>query len=117
MMERERTPFEVMYYAIYLVFEGLSLRACSRAIEPFIKRSHIAVWNWMQELGSDQSFHKLFRLGRERVKIFAIDETEVRGSIESAFFFVAYEPFANRILGLYFAGNQNSISVGLFLRD
>lgn len=116
MMERERTPFEVMYYAIYLVIEGLSFRACSRAIEPFIKRSHIAVWQWCQEIGSNNRLHKLFRLGRERIKIFAIDETGVNVAGEEAYLFVAYEPFANRILGLYFAWNPNSISVEMFLR-
>jgi hypothetical protein len=35
-----------------------------------------------------------------------------------AYLFVAYEPFANRILGLYFfAWNPNSISVEMFLKD
>jgi transposase-like protein len=77
-MERERTPMEIMYYAVYLVFEGLSLRACSRAIEPFLDRSHVAIWQWMQEMGSYEKMHKLFRLGRERVKILAIDETGVK---------------------------------------
>ena len=66
-----------MYYAVYLVFEVLSFRTCSRAIAPFINRTHKAVWVLYQEIGSDNSFHKLFRLGRERVKIFAVDETGV----------------------------------------
>lgn len=61
--------------------------------------------------------HKLFRLGRERIKIFAIDETGVKIGGEEGWLFIAYEPFANRILGLYFARNHNSISVGIFLKD
>jgi hypothetical protein len=77
MFERERTPFEIIYYAVYLVFEGLSFRACSRAIQPLVKKTHKAVWDWYQEIGEDRSFHRLFRLGRERVKIFAIDETGI----------------------------------------
>jgi putative transposase len=117
MLERERTPYEIMYYAIYLVFEGLSFRACSRVLEPFTKRSHVAVWQWCQELGSCQKLHRLFRLGRERVKIFAIDETGVNVAGAEAYLFVAYEPFVNRILGLYFAWNPNSISIEMFLRD
>ena len=106
-----------MYYAIYLVFEGLSFRACSRAIEPFVNRSYVAVWQWCQKIGSYEKMHRLFRLGRERVKIFAIDETGVKIAGEDAWLFVAYEPFANRILGLYFAWNHNSISVEMFLQD
>ncbi len=92
---------EIVYYAIYLVFEGLSFRACSKAIEPFAKRSHIAVWQWCQEIGSYAEMHKLFRLGGERIKIFAIDENGVKVAGEDAWLFVAYEPFANRILGLH----------------
>jgi putative transposase len=117
MMERKRTPYEIMYYAVYLVFEGLSFRACSRAVEPFVKRSHVAVWQWCQEIASDNQLHKLFRLGRERIKIFAIDETGVNVAGAEAYLFVAYEPFVNRILGLYFAWNPNSISVEMFLKD
>jgi transposase-like protein len=99
------------------VFEGLSFRASSRAIEPFVKRSHKSVWQWVQEIGSDTSFHRLFRLGRERVNVFAIDETGIKIGKLEAWFFVAYEPFEDRILGLYFAWNRNSISVELFLKD
>ncbi len=106
-----------MYYAVYLVFEGLSFRACSRAIEPFVKRSHKSVWEWCQEIGQDRSFHRLFRLGRERVKVFAIDETVVKIGKLEAFLFLAYEPFEGRILGLYLAWNPNSIVVELFLKD
>src|SRR5207245_9671913 len=117
MYQRERTPIEMMYYAVYLVFEGLSFRACARAIEPFVSRSHKSVWEWYQDIGSEGSFHRLFRLGRERVNVFAIDETGIRVGKLEAFLFVAYEPFEDRILGLYFELNPNSISVRLFLND
>lgn len=59
----------------------------------------------------------LFRLGRERVKIFAIDETGITVAGSQAFLFIAYEPFEKRILGLYFAWNPNSLSVEIFLKD
>jgi transposase-like protein len=36
---------------------------------------------------------------------------------QDAYLLVAYEPFVNRILGLYFAWNPSSISVELFLKD
>src|SRR5579883_730045 len=55
--------------------------------------------------------------GWERIKIFAIDETGVKVAGEDAYLFVAYEPFVNRILGLYFAWNPSSLSVELFLKD
>jgi transposase-like protein len=59
----------------------------------------------------------LFRLGRERVNVFAIDETGIRIGRVEAFLIIAYEPFEERILGLYFTWNPNSISVELFLKD
>lgn len=117
MNQRERTPYEIIYYSVYLVFEGLSFRACSRAIEPFISRSHKSIWEWYQEIGGNKQFHKLFRIGRERVKVFAIDETSIRIGEAGAFLFIAYEPFQDRILGLYFTWQPNSLSVELFLKD
>jgi putative transposase len=82
-----------------------------------MKRSHKAVWDWYQDIGSDKSFHRLFRLGRERVKMFAVDETGITVAGMQAFLFIAYEPFEDRILGLHFAWTPNSISVGIFLED
>ena len=61
--------------------------------------------------------HRIFRLGRERVKIFTIDETGVKAGGEDGWLFVAYEPFVNRILRLYFPWNHSSISVEIFLKD
>ena len=31
-------------YKVYMYFEGLSLRAASKALKPVIKRRHIALW-------------------------------------------------------------------------
>ena len=106
-----------MYYAVYPVFEGLSFRACSRTIRPFVKRTHKAIWDWYQDIGSDASFHRMFRLGCERVNIFAVDETGITIAGMQAFMFMAYESFEDRILGLHFAWNPSSISVEMFLRD
>jgi putative transposase len=106
-----------MYYAVYLVFEGLSFRACSRVIRPFVRRTHKAIWDWYQDIGSDASFHRMFRLRRERVNIFAIDETGITIAGMQAFMFIAYEPFENRILGLHFSWTANSISVEGFLKN
>jgi len=54
-------------------------------------------------IGRDTSFHRLFRLGRQRVTIFAVDETGIIVAGHQAFLFVAYEPFEKRILGLNLA--------------
>lgn len=118
MFERERTPYEIIYYyAVYVVFQGLSFNECAKTIKPFIERTPKAIWDWYQELGSSRRVSKIFRLGRERVKIFAIDETEITIAGAKAYFFLAYEPFEDRILGLYLTWNPNSIVVEMFLKD
>ena len=117
MFERERTPYEIIYYAVYVVFQGLSFEKCAKAIEPFVKRSPKAIWDWYQALGSDRNISKIFSLGRGRVKIFAIDETEIIIGGAKAVLFLAHEPFEKRILGLYLAWNPNSIVVEMFLKE
>jgi hypothetical protein len=75
MFERERTPISIVFYSVYLVFLGLSFRGASRAIKPFIDRSHKSVWEWYQEFGSNKRFHNMFRIHKERVKLFLMDDT------------------------------------------
>jgi putative transposase len=117
MFQRERTPIEIVFFSVYLVFLGLSFRGASKAIKPFVDRSHKSVWKWYQELGSNKGFQNAFRLKKERVKLFLMDETCVKIFGKEAYLFVLYEPFANRILGLHFAWNANSITVEIFLKD
>ena len=73
MFVRERTPLPIVLYGVYLVFEGLSLRAASRALKPLIDRSHVALWRWTQGLNP---LERLFR--PRRVRCFLVDETMVK---------------------------------------
>ncbi len=98
-------------------FRDCHSRSVRRLLEPFINRTPKAIWDWYQALGSDRSVHKLFRLGRERIKIFAIDETEITIGGAKAILFLAHEPFQRRILGLYLAWNANGIVVEMFLKE
>jgi hypothetical protein len=50
-LERERTSPEVIMYALYLYFLGLSFRDTLKAIQPLFEekeRSHVAIWKWVQ---------------------------------------------------------------------
>ena len=49
MFERERTKPYIIRYALYLYFLGLSFRDTSKAIQPFIDRSYVAIWDWVQQ--------------------------------------------------------------------
>lgn len=56
-------------YGLYLYFLGLSFRGVSCALDPFVKRSHMAVWKWVQRYDP----HKIFDV--RRVQAFLVDET------------------------------------------
>ena len=70
-VERERTSTEVIMYALYLYFLGLSFRNTSKAIQPFEEegRSHVAIWKWVQRFNP----RRLYCC--KRVSAFLIDET------------------------------------------
>ena len=74
LFERNRTFTFIVMYSLYLYFLGLSLRNTSNALEPFKdqKRSHVAVWNWIQRFGS----YHIYK--RKRVSAFIIDETIIQ---------------------------------------
>jgi hypothetical protein len=63
----------VCTYGLYLYFLGLSYRITSKALAQFVKRSHVAVWKWIQR-------YKLKKIARKRKRIsgFIIDETLVK---------------------------------------
>ena len=74
LFERNRTFTFIVMYSLYLYFLGLSLRNTSNALEPFKdqKRSHVALWNWIQRFGS----YHIYK--RKRVSAFIRDETIIQ---------------------------------------
>ncbi|MGC8557749.1 MAG: hypothetical protein ACP5NC_02000, partial [Nitrososphaeria archaeon] len=69
---RKRTPIALILYALYLYFSSLSLRRASRILEPIIKRSHVAIWKWIQRYSSVLDS---FDVSRKNVRAIFIDET------------------------------------------
>ena len=70
--KRKRTRPEAVLYGLYLYCMGLSLRHVANTLDPFVKRSHVAVWDWVQLFGRSTVFH------RRRVTAFLVDETYIR---------------------------------------
>ena len=111
LIERERTPTEVILYALYLYFLGLSFRSTSKAIQPFEEgRSHVAVWKWVQKFNPKRLYHY------RRVSAFLIDETMLQIGPNEAWLWVALEPIHKQILGVYISRHRNMIVVESFLR-
>ena len=75
MFERNRTRPFLIRYALYLYFLGLSLRSTSKALEPFINRSYVAVWYWIQEFDPKEVYPNK---KKARITAFVIDETLIQ---------------------------------------
>ncbi|MEM2058021.1 MAG: DDE-type integrase/transposase/recombinase [Thermoproteota archaeon] len=108
----QRTALPVVLYGLYLLALGLSFRSAAMALKPFVERSHVAVWKWVQRL---PGFRRIFR-ARCRVSIFLLDETAVMVKGLLAWVWVAYEPFSKRTLGFWPSWNRNGIQAELLLR-
>ena len=111
---RNRTSTVIVMYSLYLYFLGLSLRNTSKALMIFKdeKRSHIAVWNWIQRFGSSQIYK------RKRVAAFIIDETAVI-QIGSKHFWLWFciEPIHSSVLGIYISEERNMFVAKKFIRS
>ena len=103
--ERERTSAEVIMYALYLYFLGLSFRSTSKAIQPFGEegRSHVAIWKWVQRFNPKRLYCC------KRVSAFLIDETMLQIGSSEAWLWVVVEPIHKQILGVYISRHRNMI--------
>ena len=97
-------------YGLYLYFLGLSFRSVSYALDPFVNRSHMAVWQWVQRYEP----HRIFDV--KRVQAFLVDETYLKVGSFEAWVWVAVEPIHRCILGVYLSRHQNMIVAQLFLK-
>jgi putative transposase len=95
--ERNKTSSIIVMYSLYLYFLNLSLRNTSKALVIFRdeKRSHIAVWNWIQRFGSLQIYK------RKRVSAFIIDETVIQIGNQHFWLWFCIEPIHSSVLGIY----------------
>ena len=90
--------------------EKLSFRIVSRAIEPFVQRSHVAVWEWVQKFNPKQIYPC------KRVSAFLIDETMIQIRDTKAWLWVAIEPLQRVVLdGVYISRHRNMLVAVHFL--
>lgn len=102
-------------YSLYLYFLSLSLRNTSNALEPFKdqKRSHVAVWDWIQRVGSCQIFNK-----HKRVSAFIIDETIIiQIGSQHFWLWIAIKPIHSSVLGIYISNERNMFVAENFIRS
>src|SRR5918999_5436907 len=115
MFERERTKPYVIRYALYLYFLGLSLRNTSKAIEPFVNRSYVAIiWYWIQEYNPK---HIYPNKRKSRITAFIVDETQIQIGSTQAWLWVATEPINRMLIGVYLSRHRNTLIAEAFLRS
>src|SRR5919197_3097870 len=111
LVERKRTSTELVMYALYLYFLGLSFRNTSKALEPFReKRSHVSVWDWVQRFNP-----KIIYSRKRRVTAFVIDETMIQIGGNEAWLWIAIEPIRSTVLGVYLSRHRNMLVAESFL--
>ncbi|MGE5822629.1 MAG: DDE-type integrase/transposase/recombinase [Nitrososphaerota archaeon] len=91
----------------------MSLRNTSNALEPFKseKRSHVAIWNWIQRFGSCQIYR------RKRVSAFVIDETVIQIGNSLYWLWFCIEPVHSSVLGIYISEERNMLIAENFIRS
>jgi putative transposase len=112
-VQRERTKPHVILYALYLYFLGLSFRDVSDALDPFGRRSHSAVWQWVQRYEP----HRIFDVKRRVQAFLVVDETYVKVGHFEAWVWVAVEPVHRYILGAHLSRHQNILVAQIFLKS
>jgi putative transposase len=91
--KRQRTKPKDIAYSLYLYFLGLSYRSTARALQRFVKRSHVSIWKWIQKYRP-----KKISSAKTKVSEFIIDETLIKVGSEFMWLWVAIEPKHRQIL-------------------
>jgi Transposase and inactivated derivatives len=89
------------------------LRRASHVLEPIIKRSHVAIWKWIQKYSFVLDS---FDVDKHDVNSIFIDETEINIGGKKAWLWVAYEPQLKAFLSFYISWHQNSLDAYYFIR-
>jgi len=71
-MNRNRTDPAIVRYALYMYFNSRSFRLAARSLSEVKKRSHVAVWKWVQKYSD---IADSFRTDRRLVRAMFVDET------------------------------------------
>ena len=90
---RQRTTTKIIAYSLYLYFLGLSYRNTARALQRFVKRSHVRIWKWIQKYRP-----KKISSTKTKVSEFIIDETLIKVGFDLIWLWVAIEPKHRQIL-------------------
>jgi putative transposase len=102
--EIERIQSTRIGYGLYLLlyFLGLSYRNTSKALAQFVKRSHLAVWKWIQRYKPKKIARK-----RKRISGLMIDDTIVKIGSNYMWIWVDIKLKSREILALNVSKERN----------
>ena len=89
-MNRTRTHPSIVSYGMYLYYSSRSFRLAAKCLSSFMaKRSHVAIWKWVQRYAflADR-----FRIDRRKIRQVFVDETLVKIDGLEYWLWIAYEP-------------------------
>ena len=97
-MNRIRTHPAIVRYGLYLYFSSRSFRLAAKCLESIVKRSHVAIWKWVQKYSylADR-----FKTDRRLVRAIFVDETLVQIEGKIYWLWIAYEPALNSCLMMH----------------
>jgi putative transposase len=103
-MNRNRIHPAVIRYALFLYFSSRSLRLAARCFSSVIKRSHVAIWKWVQRYAS---FADRLQTCMDR-RIF-VDETLVRINDHDYWLWIACELYLDVCLSMHLSREKTNL--------
>jgi putative transposase len=111
-INRNRTPSSRVGYGLYLYFLGLSTGKVAKALSFLhtVKRSHVAIWMWIQKYSPKRISSKI-----RRISEFIVDETAIEAGSEYIWLWVAIEQKNKQILALSISKKRNMFVAERFI--
>ena len=112
MIIRNRTSSRDIGYGLYLYFLGLSTRNVAKALSflHIVKRSHIAIWNWIQKYQT-----KIIPSQRNKINEYIVDEAVIKVGSELIWLWVAIDSENKQILAQNISQERNMFVAERFL--
>ena len=95
---RNRTDPAIIKYGLYLYYSSRSLRLAAKSLEVVKKRSHVAIWKWLQQYSGCAD---RYRTDRRLVRAIFVDETLLQIDGQDYWLWIAYEPAINSCLMMH----------------
>ena len=108
---RERTPFILIVYCLY-IFRSFSSRAASNILSFLICRSHISILSWFRSL----SFLFTDKDDCGDVRMLLVDDTRIRIGSWEKILYVAFEPYLRRIVCMMTFNVANTLTSLIFIK-